>query len=127
MNTNENKKIMEKALKIIRAKAIYVEFTAEALAKELGISKAQILKTFKTFAGMEPRAFIRNFRLERSIILFKSTKYSVSEIASQSGFKSLSYFSFCFKQTFNCTPSEFRKNEEVLNNRNASTEIIDAK
>ncbi|MBU2506376.1 MAG: helix-turn-helix transcriptional regulator [Bacteroidetes bacterium] len=120
----DNKQFLEHALKIVRKSGNGPEFGVENLAIALGISKEQLLWRFKSSTGMPPWAFIRNYRLESSIDLLKKRDVSVTDVSSRAGFRNPSYFSRCFKRTFGCTPSEYRRRQWFLTEINPVQKTI---
>ena len=82
-----------------------------ALAKNAGISEAYFRREFKACFGTSPIEYIRNVRIENAKMLLRSGLYSVSEIATESGFDSISYFSSTFKKLCGITPSEYAENK----------------
>ena len=59
---------------------------------------------------MSSNEIIRNIRLESAALLLKETKLSISEVAVQVGFSSVSYFGSCFKARYGMSPREFQNN-----------------
>ena len=53
-------------------------------------------------------AYLNNYRLDRAENLLKKTDKKLYEIAEETGFSSLSYFSRKFKERFNKTPFDYR-------------------
>jgi AraC-like DNA-binding protein len=51
--------------------------------------------------------FLRTVRLHRAMLMLHYKKGNITEIAQKTGFKSLAYFSKCFKDTFNILPSKY--------------------
>lgn len=77
---------------------------------EMDISRAQLHRRLKALTGRSTSHVIRAIRLEKAKDLVKSTNLSISEIASQTGFKNHSYFTASFVGEFGKTPSEMRGN-----------------
>jgi len=76
------------------------------------MSRMQVHRKLKALTNQSAREFITEFRLQRGLILLKSGRVDVAEVAYQVGFNTPGYFSKLFKQRFNRTPSEFI-NEQV--------------
>jgi signal transduction histidine kinase/DNA-binding response OmpR family regulator len=77
------------------------------LAKSLNMGRSSFYRKFLSLTSLSPVAYIRKFRINKSIELMAAGKYSLSEISDITGFSSQSYFSTAFKQEKNVTPSEF--------------------
>ena len=82
------------------------EFGVESLSDALGMGRRQLNRKIKAITGETPTDFIRSVRLQRAKQLLESKSGTVSEIAFQTGFGSLSYFSKAFKDQFGKLPSE---------------------
>lgn len=82
-------------------------YGVEDLAGSLGFSRSQLYRKLKSICDQSPNEMIRNFRLMRAKELLEQDKASVSEIAYEVGFSSLSYFSKEFKKKWGATPSEW--------------------
>ena len=85
------------------------DFSVNELAQELLLSRSQTHRKIKALTGVSTAIYIRHIRLQKAKILLTSTELSISEIAYQVGFKSPVYFSQIFKETFDESPSDFRK------------------
>lgn len=82
-------------------------YGVEDLAASLGFSRSQLYRKLKSICDQSPNIMIRNFRLIRAKELLEQNKGSVSEIAYEVGFSSLSYFSKEFKKKWGKTPKEW--------------------
>lgn len=79
-----------------------------ALAREKNVSYAWLRKAFKEVMGIALGQYHLNLKIEKAIHLLGETDLGVSEIAYQTGFESLFYFSRIFRKKTNFSPSEFR-------------------
>jgi AraC-like DNA-binding protein len=77
------------------------------LAKSMGMSHSAIYKKIKAISGLSGNEFIRNIRLKRASQLLKTPGINISEVVYQVGFNNRSYFSKCFQDTFDMTPTQF--------------------
>ena len=69
-------------------------------------------RCFKNEVGCCPKEYVNNLRIEYAKNLLrgkKSTKLSIAEIASKSGFSDFRYFSKVFKKSVGYSPSEYAK------------------
>ena len=83
--------------------------TADDIAEAFSLSRRQVFRIFQTDFNMTMTEYVTKEKLRRSVILLKSTRYTISEICSIYGFTSQSYFSKQFVRLYGLTPSEYRK------------------
>lgn len=79
------------------------------LSHKFAISRSNIQHLFHRFVGMSPHAYIGQQRLKYAKILMRDSSYSLAEIATKSGYSSLSSFSRAFKNVFGYSPSQYSK------------------
>ena len=79
------------------------------IAQAVGLGEARFRNLFRKETGMAPSAYLARVRLIHAIRLLARYDYSLAEIATQSGFASVTYFITVFRQSFGTTPSEYRK------------------
>ena len=83
------------------------------LAKNANMSVSNFNRLFTKEVGMSPKNYLIDVRLNKSVKLLRRNDLSVSEIAEQCGFYSLSHFSAVFKKAHNMSPSEYREKYQV--------------
>ena len=84
----------------------------ETLAQEKNVSYVWLRKSFKEVMGVAPGQYHLNLKIEKAMQMLRETSLSVSEVAYQTGFESLFYFSRIFKKKTNVSPSGFRLNKQ---------------
>ena len=84
-------------------------FRIDKLSSPLKYSTSQVYRKIMTLTGKPPSAFMKNFRLNRALNLIHKHKGNITNIARQTGFKSATYFSKCFKDKFGVTPTTYSK------------------
>ena len=82
------------------------DLTISRLAAEAGVSEAYFRREFKHYFDVTPMAYLKKTRLDNARLLLSSGYYSISEVAAQCGFDSLSYFSYEFHRLTGKTPTE---------------------
>ncbi|MDL2301658.1 AraC family transcriptional regulator [Lachnospiraceae bacterium OttesenSCG-928-D06] len=85
------------------------EITLEMAAGIAGFSKFHFSRMFKQSSGYSFYDYLCYRRIKSAEFLLLKPELSITEIALQSGFTSLSTFNRTFKRFKNCTPSEYRK------------------
>jgi signal transduction histidine kinase/DNA-binding response OmpR family regulator len=82
-------------------------FTTDDFAGELGMSRMQLHRKLKTLIGVSATEFLRNERLKAAAGLLRHKNANASEIAYSVGFNDVSYFSKCFRERYQMTPTEY--------------------
>ncbi len=97
---------MEKLYALVESNLDKTGFGVEELARLTGMSRANLHRKLKAIAGIPAGEIIRNYRLKRAAA-FLSLGHNSSETAYMTGFDSPAYFSKCFKDFYQLTPTEF--------------------
>jgi AraC-like DNA-binding protein len=87
------------------------------LARECATSESTLLRTFQRELGRTPASYARERRLDAALLLLKSGRYGVGEIAARVGYSSLAAFSEAFHKRFGAPPSHVKwadRTSEVL-------------
>ncbi|MDO8983689.1 GlxA family transcriptional regulator [Cypionkella sp.] len=79
------------------------------IADALAVSQRQMERQFKQTIGCTVVQFGLLLRLQHARVLLISTTLSVRDIATASGFNTLSHFAFSFGKCFGRRPSEYRQ------------------
>jgi signal transduction histidine kinase/DNA-binding response OmpR family regulator len=102
-----DEKFLEKLQQILDKELPNSEFTSDNFASSVGMSRMQLHRKLKSLLGVSATEFLRNERLKTAIVLLEKGNGNISEIAYSVGFNDVSYFSKCFKEVYNVTPSEY--------------------
>jgi CheY-like chemotaxis protein len=81
-------------------------FGLEQIIGELGMSRTNLFRKTKALTGLTAHELLRNYRLKQAAQLLRSG-VTVSETAYQVGFESPAYFSKCFRELYQLSPSDF--------------------
>lgn len=91
-------------------KDITAELSGKQLATVAAYSEQHLHKVFMEVVGESLHQYIRRCRLEIAANqLMFNQQTPIVDIAGKCGFQSLSSFSKAFKNTFNCTPGQWRQ------------------
>lgn len=90
----------------------------EKLARQLPMGYSSFRKAFKQITGESPNQYHLNLRLSRAKDLLRTTILNINEIADQTGFESVFYFSKLFKKKNGISPRHYRNSEESINDDN---------
>ncbi len=86
--------------------------TIQDIALEVGLNANKMQQGFREIYDTSVNMYIREKRLETAKTLLLNTDETANAIASTVGYKSQSYLSKMFKETYGILPSEFRRNKE---------------
>ncbi|MBJ6368253.1 two-component regulator propeller domain-containing protein [Snuella sedimenti] len=100
---------LKKAMDIVEENFSDPQFMAVTFAKKMHMSQSVLYKKLKALTGQTISEFIRAVKFKKAGQLLSRTDMSVADVAYQIGFNDLKYFRKCFKETFNQTPSQYRK------------------
>lgn len=84
------------------------DLTLEHMAAVAGFSKYHFSRTFKQQSGYNFYDYLCRRRIKSAEMLLMDPTRSISQIALQSGFSSVSTFNRIFKKLKNCTPTQYR-------------------
>ncbi len=107
-----DEKFLEKLQQVLDKEISNSEFTSDNFATSVGMSRMQLHRKLKSLLGVSATEFLRNERLKTAIVLLEKGNGNISEIAYSVGFNDLSYFTKCFKEVYNATPSEFAESSK---------------
>jgi signal transduction histidine kinase/DNA-binding response OmpR family regulator len=83
------------------------ELSVEFLADLMATNRSHFQRKIKSLTGYSPSEIIKLIRLEKAREFLKAKKGNITEVAYLCGFSSQSYFTKCFTEQFNETPSAF--------------------
>jgi signal transduction histidine kinase/ligand-binding sensor domain-containing protein/DNA-binding response OmpR family regulator len=103
---------LQKAMTAVENEIGNEHFGVDELSKAMNMSRSQLFRKLTALTDQAPREFIRYLRLHRGNQLLQNNAGTVSEVAYQVGFNSVTYFTKCFQEQFGQLPSEVRKEQQ---------------
>ncbi len=85
-------------------------YNLDDLSQESALSQAKLQEGFKFLYHRTVTEYVRHIRLEKARDLLNTDDLNISQVVYSIGFTSRSYFSKIFKEKYNITPNEYRKN-----------------
>jgi signal transduction histidine kinase/ligand-binding sensor domain-containing protein/DNA-binding response OmpR family regulator len=107
LNSGLDEEFMHKVIAFIEENLTNPNLTVEQLANYVTLSHAQTYRKVRAISGMPVVKFIRTVRLKKAAQLIAENQLNFTEIAYETGFSSLSYFTRCFHEHFGKSPSDF--------------------
>jgi len=99
--------------RLLRAKdcidaASHEEWPVERLARISCVSEAHFARSFKAAFGLPPHRYLLTRRIERACALLRDSDLPITDIAFQTGWKSLGTFGRTFRDVTGESPGELR-------------------
>lgn len=107
--TETDKSFVEKFRSIVEDNLIETDLSVDEVGQRLGLSRVQLYRKIKSLTNYAPNELIRIIRLKAAEQDILNTDKTLSEIAYDTGFSSPSYFTKCFKEYFQESPTEYIK------------------
>jgi transcriptional regulator GlxA family with amidase domain len=115
MTTNQDPELLRR---LLRAKdrmdaASHEEWPVDRLARVSHVSEAHFARSFKEAFGVPPHRYLLTRRIERATALLRETDLSITDIAFQTGWKSLGTFGRTFRDVTGESPGDMRARERI--------------
>lgn len=104
-----DKNFLNRLNDVVYAMMKNANLSSEMVADKMCISLSQLNRKIKAITGFSSSGYILQMRLDKAKRMLTSTDIPIGDIAMKCGFPEMSYFSRIFKQTFQQTPSQYRK------------------
>ena len=86
--------------------------TLQDLANYVNLDRAYLSRYFKKMFSINFSTYLTEIRLNHVAFLLRQTSRSVTDIAYSSGFSDLRTFNKHFLKKFQCSPHEYRKQDD---------------
>ncbi|AJR05299.1 AraC family transcriptional regulator [Photobacterium gaetbulicola Gung47] len=103
---------ISRAISLMRQN-LSVSLSIEALAVQLGLSRRQLDRVFKTELAISPREYWAEMRMDHAHWRLQNSFFSLSDIANEVSFSDVSYFCKVFKKHFGYSPTQLKKDGKV--------------
>lgn len=103
-------KFLNKLMSIIEEKMEDSEFDVNELVNEIGMSRTVLYKKVQALTNYSVADLIKQIRLKKAAELFKTSTFSIAEVAYMVGFNDRKHFSKEFKKQYDFSPSEYIRN-----------------
>lgn len=104
--------------RLLRAKdrmdaASHQDWPVRRLAHVSGVSEAHFARSFKAAFGVPPHRYLLTRRIERATALLRDSDLAITDIALQTGWKSLGTFGRTFRDVTGKSPGALRTREKA--------------
>lgn len=87
---------------------IRTSWSAEALAREVALSRSAFVDRFTTLVGIPPIRYLTAWRLQTAKLNLRETRMTIAELAHSVGYESEAAFNRAFKREFGLPPARWR-------------------
>ena len=94
--------------------------TLATIGKELGMSQGALTQILKRQTGKNYSELLLEQRMKRAKELLVYTNKTITEIAEETGYTDLFYFSKTFKKNNGISPNEYRKEKRIENEQSTN-------
>jgi signal transduction histidine kinase/DNA-binding LacI/PurR family transcriptional regulator/DNA-binding response OmpR family regulator len=108
----ETQRLVRKAMAYVHAH--YSEqVSLTDMAAYVGLSEQHLIRSFRSEIGVTPIDYLKRYRIGQAKALLEEGERSVTDVASEVGFSTSSYFARVFRSEVGVSPSAYRKGERV--------------
>ncbi len=110
-NKNSQKRyagLIQQAKEYMHYKFAMGDLTLDKVAASVNVSPNYFSSLFNQETGMTFIEYLTNLRMDKAKDYLRCSSRKITEIGSLVGYQDSHYFSYIFKKTQNCTPSEYR-------------------
>ena len=101
-----DKDFIHQFMQIVQKQIADNNLSVETISGQMGLSRVQFYRKVKSLTNYSPVELIRITRLKKAQMLLSSEKkLTVAEVSYRVGFSSPSYFTKCYKEYFNESPT----------------------
>lgn len=112
--TSKDEAFLRDVIAIIENEMADTAFNIDVAVNAMAMGRTTFYKKLKSLTSMSPVEFIRDIRLKRAKQLLDTGELTVTEVAYKVGFNSSGYFSTCFKEKYQVSPSDYLKKSHKL-------------
>ena len=97
---------LEKTIRYIREN--YTTVTLTSVAKHFGKSEGYLSRYIRRETGKTFRFLLKEFRMKQAANMIENSTCNMEEVAEAIGYSDISCFYRNFKESFGCTPQQYR-------------------
>jgi len=91
--------------------------TLDEIASITHYNKSYLSSLFKKKVGITIFEYLKNVRLQHCLLELKTTEKTIVDIALSNGFANIQSFNKLFKEVYQMTPAQYRKNKINMNKK----------
>lgn len=116
-NNRLDEKFLDKLIGVVEELTGESALDVVSVSREMGMSRSVLYRKIKSISGYTIQEFVKVCKLKKAANALINGNMSIAEIAYSSGFSNSKHFSTSFRKHFGVTPTEFRKDPPLTENR----------
>lgn len=109
----EDQLFMSKIMEFVEEHIADSDVTMNDMADAAATSRSGLNRKMKQLFGITPLDFLKEARIRKAMDMLNGSSANVNEVAYKCGFSDPKYFSKCFKQVTDLTPTEYRNRKQA--------------
>lgn len=106
---DDDKNFLREMMRNIEENIDRSDYDVEQMARKMNVSKSTLHRRVKALCGLTPFELIRSIKMKKATEMLMTGHRSISEIAYSLGFNNPKYFTKCFKDEYNETPTHYQQ------------------
>jgi signal transduction histidine kinase/ligand-binding sensor domain-containing protein/CheY-like chemotaxis protein/AraC-like DNA-binding protein len=107
--TSKDEQLLKQVIDTVEKGMADPAFNIDDVASGIGLGRSTFYKKLKSLTGLAPVEFVKEMRLKRAKQIIDAGEYTIAEVSYMVGFSSSGYFSTCFKEKYDQSPSQYLK------------------
>lgn len=110
---NDADALFQKIFAYVEKNYLNSNFSLTDVSGYVNRTTSYVCQIFKSNVGVSFNKYIKQRRLNYSLLLLNEKNFSISDIASMSGFNTVSYYISVFRQFYGVTPKQYMENHMI--------------
>lgn len=107
--TTKDEQFLKDIIAIVEKGLTDSTFNIDTIANSMNMARVTFNRKFKSLTNSTPVEFVKEMRIKRAKQYLDAGETDIADIAYKVGFNSSGYFSTCFKEIYNMSPSDYLK------------------
>ena len=107
--TSKDEQFLKNIIAIVEESLSNPDLNIDQIAKSVNMARVTFNRKFKSLTNVTPVEFVKEMRVRQAKKFMDAGETDIASIAYRVGFNGAGYFSTCFKEVYQISPSEYLK------------------
>lgn len=107
--TTKDEQFLKDIIAVVEKGLTDPAFNIDVIAGSMNMTRVTFNRKFKSLTNITPVEFVKDVRVKRAKQFLDAGETDIADVAYRVGFNSSGYFSTCFKEIFQMSPSDYLK------------------